>query len=323
MPDWTRTSWAVVARLLPSAAYVHRTISAGLFAVAVCGSATAARPGTNDQAAAPVKEEQAAGFLAIGLPSSWERGFYFLDLAGLGPKMECSRFALQSELDDKATLVVTTTGIAGARLLRAEGDQEAGCPAGASVAPISLHGALEPRGRAPLWLIAPARAFPLSGEVKGALVVSRRKNPDVPIPLELRRQPPSPFLQAVQWFVGVLLPTLLTGYIAYFFTIRQKRIERAGEEDQALTEFRTSRRDRLNQFFAGLYHNLRTTDDNPAARMMTELTQEGIMSALPAKTGGQVTALVRRAEWRKLDNLLAKVFPDQKAEILGSKQGDR
>lgn len=284
-----------------------------VFASAVAFAPAAAEPGA--EAAAKSKSPE---FIAIGLPSAWERPFSFFEVVGAGADWECTPFAVRSLLPRRAKLLITTSGIAGARLGAGPSGSRQPCKVRAGKAATALSTSLSPGAQADVWLMVPVSSFPAAAEGgKGALIVIPTPGEPTTIDVTFRRQPPPPVLQAFQWLVGIVVPLVASGWLAVCFARAQKRDERSVEEQDVLQTFRTDSREQLSSFFSGLYHNIRQTEGERApARMQTELAEQGIISALPASDGAAVTALVRQGNWTKLDSKLALLFPEQRALIM-------
>jgi len=172
---------------------------------------------------ADVKTLPVNGFLAIGLPSVWERPKSLWDVIGAGRPVECIDFSIRATGAVPPEVQITTTGIGGATLLdltKPHGTCSESAIPGSSVVTIAKAATTDHW----LRLAVRERAFPeLAQGAKGGLVfLATPDRPPLEVELTLRRQGFPAAFEAPLWFLGIGVPALLTAWVGFIFTRWQK-----------------------------------------------------------------------------------------------------
>jgi hypothetical protein len=252
------------------------------------------------------------GAIVTELPAVLERSRPFPLFGSAAPT--CFDFNVRSLVATDLGLIVGTTGIGGARLAHFR----AGVPCEATVGGDAIAVPLEPAKLARLRLVVPAEAFPTqAADAQLLLIEPGRSSRAVPLKIRLRGYPPQ--IEVLIWVLTVGLPAVGGAILTFFFARLTARSGQRAQQESDLARFQSERRERLSEFFPGMYRNVHELHGNEfTQKMMTELTQEGILGALPARESGHLVAAIRRADKAKVSRILAAAFPEFRQQIEGS-----
>ncbi len=256
--------------------------------------------------------------VVIGLPSVIEEPRSLLGMLFGDNSTMCADFSLSSFGHPTPQLRIATSGIGGA-LLVDQPEPNRPCSSTARSADELDLANLDEAAHA-FRLMLPAAAFPeLATGAKGKILLLRPDMPAVEAPITLKRQDYAPFARAALWFLGIFVPAAITGVIGALLYSFQKARETRNADKQELGILRQKNAQRLGAFFKGLYANtIKVTADNDKFRddMTRELTNEGILAALPPEPLARVMKAMQRYDRKQLAEELAAVFPEHKDAIM-------
>jgi hypothetical protein len=258
--------------------------------------------------------------LVTGLPSLVE---YPRTLTGLISHSEdpvCIQFSVRSLDSATPRLGLTSTGIAGARLIDL-GAIAPGldCVQSQARAATTIWLTDVADTERPIRMVLPVAAFPgAAAGAKGKLLVLIAASAPVEVPMTVQREDFAPFVKAFLWFLGVAVPAVLAAGIGLAVYRAQKHIDSKSAETEALEAFRRDEAAALKSFFDGVYQTTMALKEDDAYRgtMERELGARRMMSVLPRKARERLLVALRGRERAKLAGELAKTFPDHRASIL-------
>ena len=177
-----------------------------------------------------------------------------------------------------------------------------------------------------ILMFIPAVAFPnATAGAKGKLIVIREDDAPTELGLTLIREDYGPFVKAFLWFWGVFVPAAIVSGLGITAYSIQKTIDARSSENETLERFRRAEANNLTIFFEGLYRNRRTSksSDEFKASMERDLTDKGIWAALPRKVRERILKALKLDDRDKVDEQLAKAFPENAETILKSSSARR
>ena len=233
----------------------------------------------------------------------------------------CVRFAVRNLSPKPVVLVrVTSTGMAGARLLDAAGPAATvDCAASYARAATSVAVAGLGDDEHPLLLLLPDDAFPqATSGAKGKILLLRPDRPPIEATLTLRRNDYPPYLRAFLWILSVAVPLLVSGWLTLRIFAAQKRIESDNAEREAFNQYRQDMATELEGFFDGLYVVIMKTSDDAVFRqkMQQEFDRLKLNTALPRTGRTRVLSALKRGDRMAFANALSAQLPDFKEKIL-------
>ena len=200
-----------------------------------------AKPGhAGKSTEADIKTLPVDGFLAIELPSVWERPSSLGDLIGTGTPVQCIDFPIRATGTAPSEVKVTTSGMGGATLLYLTPTHESCSKSALAGLPIL---SIPKPGNELHWLrlIVPQHSFPeLSEGATGELDFIVSDRPPLEVGVRLRRQGFPATFEVPLWFLGFGVPVLVSAWIGFAFTRWQKRLDTKQEYDgdlAALSKF--------------------------------------------------------------------------------------
>jgi hypothetical protein len=236
---------------------------------------------------------------------------------------QCVDFAIASLDNPIPGLRITSTGMAGARLI------DPGLSGIAKNCPDSIAARGEriltsgPLGESAhtMRLLLPPSAFPTGAAgARGKLLLVRAGSSDVEFSVQLRRLDYSPFQRAFLWFFGIAMPLFISSVGAVLVFIGQKTYEATRAERQELKAFREDEAEELQSFFEGLYKTIVKLEAaaDYHETMKRELAERKILRILTWNQRSRLVKALREADRRTVASILAKVFPDNAEAIRGA-----
>ncbi len=156
----------------------------------------------------------------------------------------------------------------------------------------------------------PDSAFPSKASgAKGKVLFYRDGLSVVEQTVQLSREEYSPVLKASFWFIGILIPVLVTSTLGYWVYRLQKSHDANLVERAGWSGFRESSSSRLTELFKedGLYETIFTTHPKGwGVRIKKELSDCGLWAAIPCKDRDALEVALREEDRPKLEHVLAR-----------------
>lgn len=256
--------------------------------------------------------------LAIGLPSVIElrRDIFARE------KPVCIDFFVQAIGSPVRRLRLTTSGIGHAWLFdlsksKIRCDDQSPAAGAATLTLDEVHDAASS-----VRLMLETEAFPSSIAAKGQLLLLREGLPPIEVAVTLQREDHAPFVKAVLWFVGLLVPALMTGGLGLIVYRTQKRLDLKNAEKELFDRFRRDKGHGLVKFFSasGVFPVAAAREDDEAymAGMKQALSDQGILDALPRQVREALVTALMRADRVAVADRLCILFPENKNAILNA-----
>jgi hypothetical protein len=233
-----------------------------------------------------------------------------LNLAILSPFSRqsevCATFTVSARKDMVPEVVVTSTGLGRAMLFD---------PAkpGNRLATWKLNN-VTPAGST-LCLCISSDLVPNTGDsIDGKILVLASDRKPVEVPIKLDRPSSDPPSSALLWFLALIVPALLTYWIARLTAYRTERNKQVGR----FVKYRDLAYLDLRDFFRTHYatlHKDNTDDQQFAIELEKALREQRIWSRIPDQERAELTRRLRLTRRKETRILLARQFPDWKQEI--------
>jgi hypothetical protein len=147
--------------------------------------------------------------------------------------------------------------------------------------------------------------------------VLEESNPATEIPVTLRLQATAPPIQSALWFVGILVPALLTAIIGLWAYRFQKRLDAKETETASLEQFKRDKEADVKSFLTGVYKNsVPLSDEDYRETLEHEFSELRIVYAFPQKARERLLAALKKADRLAVARELAQVFPEHKVLIM-------
>lgn len=237
------------------------------------------------------------------------------------PEHICSVFAIRAVHTPFAGGVLTSTGLGQSTFAVVSGNKAQDCSAPYTRETFALDLPIIGQNGIQIRLRVPRRAFPEPGQhVDGRLRLTALPKFLTDVPLKLDGGQPSSWVRIASWAFGVLLPTVITGYIGYLLFIFQKKWESDSAEEDRFEEWVGDHWNELTTFFRTHLPNLMR--ENPdyldwAASVETDLIAQCGLNQAPRRTRARVRHALASGPRGRALKAISRLYPDWKKVIQG------
>lgn len=259
---------------------------------------------------------------------SWWGIFLFL-----GKNQDVARFSIRSRTNPIQDVQITSTGLGGATFALERPNSASGCqPSPGSVSgqggsscpegsgnesPCIRLSCLDKMGQR-IRIHLPDSLAPNPGNsVTGKILILIPQQKQIEVSLKVER-PASPWSTAVQWFLGILIPTLITAGIGYGVNKLATSSGARHDRQKQFAKYKDNNRDDLQEFFefryATLYHDY-VDDRKFASELSRDLEDHGHLVAIPYDQRKGLLKALQRGRREEIQKRLIGPFPDWKEAI--------
>lgn len=240
---------------------------------------------------------------------------------GTWPKHVSLAFGIEPTSDKPVEVWITAQGLGAARFARLKSDQDVLCPLrdGVSV----LKEQVLPKESLRVGACIPTEHLPFTGHMQeGHLLLLSADYGSMEVPLTLTRYAkPNGFwtsnlVAGVQWFLGIFIPTALTGGIGFLIWKRQQGFTRREEQKYGFVEFKIEKHREIAEFFETNYAVLRKHADAEFARqLLADLNYRNWLTPIPRKERSRFLDALREKKTDRIVEELATVFWENEESI--------